>query len=440
MRRLPPAAALFLGYFIISAIGGVLLYLPPMHTGGVSFLNALFTATSAVCVTGLIVVDTATAWTFWGKLVIALLIQIGGLGYMTLGAILFAAIGSKGSLHARKMLAMSLGSSTLSGILDVARKVVLAAVLIEMVALVPLWIVFSLRYGPVVGFGHALFHSISALNNAGFSTFSNSLMDYAGNPVVNVVIVSLIVIGGIGFKVWRDVYHRVIGRVRRFDLHDRIVFMATAVLILGGFVLFLILEPSTQGKVWEALFAAVTPRTAGFNTVDYASLSPFGKLLTTTLMFVGGSPGGTAGGVKTVTAFIILIWLINTLRGRKNVSVFRRTIPQETVIKAFQTFILAIAVLWVWVLLLSLTEREVIHSAGFMNFLFEVVSAFGTVGLSTGSLTKANVSLVADFSVAGRILTMLAMIIGRAGYIVFAASLIRMAPLPYRYAEEEVLV
>ncbi len=443
MRRLSPAAALFLGYFVVSAIGGLLLYLPPMHYGGVSLLDSLFTATSAVCVTGLIVVDTAKAWTPLGKVVLATLIQIGGLGYMTLGAILFAAIGSKGSLHARKMLAMSIGAPTLSGVLDMARKVVLVAVVMEVVATLPLWIVFLRTYGPVVGLGHALFHSISALNNAGFSTFSNSLMDYAGDPVVNLTVMSLIVVGGIGFKVWRDIYQRLRGNLRRFDLQDKLVFVSTTVLILGAFLLFLTLEPSFEPGstgVWQALFASVTPRTAGFNTVDYASLSPFSKLLTVALMFMGGSPGGTAGGVKTVTVALIFLWLKNTLQGREDVFVFHRTVAREVVIKAFQTFILAIAILWVWTTLLSLTEMEVVKRSGFLNFFFEIMSAFGTVGLSTGSLTKANVSLVADFSTTGRILVMLAMIIGRAGYLVFAASLIRTVPSPFRYAEEEVLV
>ncbi len=443
MRRLSPAAALFLGYFVVSGVGGLLLYLPPMHDGSVSFLDALFTATSAVCVTGLIVVDTAKAWTPLGKAIVATLIQIGGLGYMTLGALLFAAIGSKGSLHARRMLAMSIGAPTLSGVLDMAKKVVLVAVIMEVIATLPLWLAFLPTYGPIVGFGHALFHSISALNNAGFSTFSNSLMDYAGNPVVNLTVISLIVVGGIGFKVWRDVYQRLRGDIRRFDLHDKLVFVSTAVLIVGAFLLFLTFEdafePGRTG-LWQALFASVTPRTAGFNTADYAALSPFSKLLTIALMFVGGSPGGTAGGVKTVTFAIIFLWLKNTLQGREDVTVFRRTIAREVVVKAFQTFILAITVLWVWTMALSLTEKEVMLRAGFLNFFFEIMSAFGTVGLSTGSLSKANVSLVADFSATGRILVMLAMVIGRAGYLVFAASLIRTVAAPFKYAEEEVLV
>ena len=443
MRGLSPAAALFLGYIAVSFVGGLILYLPPMHTGGVSLLDALFTATSAVCVTGLIVVDTAKAWTLWGKVVLALLIQIGGLGYMTLGALLFAAIGSKGSLRARRMLAMSLGAPTLSGILEMAKKVVIAAVIVEGVAVLPLWLAFSGRHGVWGGLGHALFHSVSALNNAGFSTFSNSLMDYATSPTVNLVVMALIVIGGIGFKVWRDAYHHFRGNLRRFDLHDRLVFLSTALLIGGSFLLFLLFEPSMGpgvGRGWQALFAAITPRTAGFNTVDYAQLSPFSKLLTVGLMFVGGSPGGTAGGIKTITVTVIFLWLLNTLQGRENVFVLRRTLPQEVVVKAFQTFILAIAALWLWTLVLSVSERSVIEGAGFLNFLFEVVSAFGTVGLSTGSLTKANVSLVADFTVFGKILVMLAMIIGRAGYLVFAASLIRTVPSPFKYAEEEVLV
>jgi len=426
-------------------VGGVILYLPPMHTGGVSFGDALFTATSAVCVTGLIVVDTATAWTPLGKLVLATLIQIGGLGYMTLGAVLFAAVGAKGSLRARRMVAMSLGAPGLGGVLGLARKVVVAAIVVEILAVFPLWLVFGRDFGVLVGLGHAVFHSISALNNAGFSTFSTSLTAYASEPLVNVVILLLIVVGGIGFKVWRDVWAYARGSLRRFDLHDRLVFTATVLLIVGGFLAFLLFEPAVrEGGVsamfWKSLFAAITPRTAGFNTVDYSQMSPFGRVLTMGLMFVGGSPGGTAGGIKTVTAAVVFLWLLNTLKGRENVFVFKRTLPRSVVVKAFQTFILAIAVFWIWLLLLSLLEGRVIERAGFLNFTFEVMSAFGTVGLSAGSVSKANVSLVADFSFAGRILVMLAMIIGRAGYIVFAASLIRTVRSPFKYAEEEVLV
>jgi len=411
-----------------------------MHTGEITLLDALFTATSSICVTGLIVVDTAKAWTPVGKAVLALLIQIGGLGYMTLGAILLVAVGSKGSLKARQMMAMSMGASGLEGILLLARKVVLIAVLIEILATFILWIAFLKGHDPLTALGHALFHSISALNNAGFSTFSNSLVDYATDPIVNLTVITLIVVGGIGFKVWRDVWNRIRSRLKRYDLHDRLVFSSTLILIVGGFLAFFLLEPTTEWNFWQALFAAITPRTAGFNTVDYAHLSPFGKLLTVGLMFVGGSPGGTAGGIKTVTAAVVFLWLINTLQGREDVFVFKRTLPRNVIVKAFQTFILATSAFWLWMIVLSLSEGEVIRSTGFLNFMFEIMSAFGTVGLSTGSLSKANVSLVADFSTFGKVMIMLAMIIGRAGYLVFAASLIRAVRSPFKYAQEEVLV
>ncbi len=439
MRRIPPAALLFLGYALISTVGGVILHLPFMHRGEVSFFDALFTATSAVCVTGLIVVDTATAWTFWGKAFLAVLIQMGGLGYMTLTALLLAAVGSKGSLSVRKMVAMSVGSLEIGGVIGLAKRIVLTALLFELLFVIPLFLAFSGDFSLPAALGHAIFHSISALNNAGFSTFSNSLMDYALNPTVNLSIAFLIVWGGIGFKVWRGIYERIRGRRRRLDLHEKLVVLSTSVLVILATLTFYTLVPQTD-SVWTSLFAAITPRTAGFNTVDYSSMSPFGRFATMVLMFIGGSPGGTAGGVKTITVTLIVLWLISTLRGQDRVVAFKRTVSEGAVVKAFQTFVLAIFSVLTFTLILLLSEREVVERVGFLNFSFEVISAFGTVGLSTGSLSTPNVSLSADFTPFGKALIMLAMIIGRAGYLVFAASLIRTRPTLFKYAEEEVVV
>ncbi|MEO0139395.1 MAG: potassium transporter TrkG [candidate division WOR-3 bacterium] len=437
--RLSPAATLFLGYIIISFIGGILLYLPFSHKGDLTFVDALFTSTSALCVTGLIVVDTATKYSIFGKTIIAILIQIGGLGYMTITALLFAALGSKGSIYARKLILATLGSGDLGIIIRFATTIVFISLLIELLAVPFLFIPFLKHHSPIEALGHAVFHSISALNNAGFSTFSNNLMDYANDPLVNITIMTLIVLGGLGFKVWGDIYNFVF-KGKMITLHDKLVISTTAILILVPFLLFFLLEGQTRGSIWKSLFASITPRTAGFNTVDYSQMSPFSLLLTSTLMFIGGSPGGTAGGIKTVTFAIVVIWIYQTLQGKIHISAFKREIPTEVVVKSFQTFVLGISTLWLWAIILSFTERDVISGVGFIRFLFEIFSAFGTVGLSTGSMTVPNASLVADFSTFGKLMIILAMIIGRAGYLIFAASLIQPKRVRFRYAKGEVIV
>ncbi|MEO0214793.1 MAG: potassium transporter TrkG, partial [candidate division WOR-3 bacterium] len=320
-----------------------------------------------------------------------------------------------------------------------ATTIVFISLLIELLAVPFLFIPFLKHHSPIEALGHAVFHSISALNNAGFSTFSNNLMDYANDPLVNITIMTLIVLGGLGFKVWGDIYNFVF-KGKMITLHDKLVISTTAILILVPFLLFFLLEGQTRGSIWKSLFASITPRTAGFNTVDYSQMSPFSLLLTSTLMFIGGSPGGTAGGIKTVTFAIVVIWIYQTLQGKIHISAFKREIPTEVVVKSFQTFVLGISTLWLWAIILSFTERDVISGVGFIRFLFEIFSAFGTVGLSTGSMTVPNASLVADFSTFGKLMIILAMIIGRAGYLIFAASLIQPKRVRFRYAKGEVIV
>ncbi len=437
--RLSAATTLFVGYIIISLLGALLLYLPISHNGDISFIQALFTSTSAICVTGLIVVDTSAKFTLIGKIILAVLIQMGGLGYMTITALLFAAIGSRGSLYARKLIITSIGYGDFGVIIRFATGIFFASAIMETIGAIILWVSFLKDYDVLTSLGHALFHSISALNNAGFSTFSTSLMDYADDPMVNITIMSLVILGGLGFKVWSDFYGYIKYR-RKFGLHDKLVMYSTLILISVPFLLFFLFEKETSGDVWKSLFASITPRTAGFNTIDYSSLSPFSLILTSTLMFIGGSPGGTAGGIKTVTFAIVVIWVIQTLRGNLTISIFKRSIPTQAVVKAFQTFGLAIITMWLWLLVLSFSEKELIDKVGFLRFFFEIVSAFGTVGLSTGSITTPNVSLSADFSTFGKFMLMMAMIIGRAGYIIFAASLIQPKRVHFRYAKGEVMV
>jgi trk system potassium uptake protein TrkH len=433
VRKPSPALVIFLGYIIISFLGGLILYLPISHNGDLSFLDALFTSTSALCVTGLIVVDTPTKYTLFGKTVISLLILLGGLGYMTLTAFILYAMKTRGSLYARKLVVETLGTGKLGGILSFASNIVLYSLIIQALAILPLFLSFIRESNTFDALFNSIFHSISAFNNAGFSNFSNSLMDYSEDPVVNLTIMALIVIGGIGFKVWTDV------KERKLTLHSKIVILTTLILIALPFLFFYTFEEQTRGSILKSLFASIT-RTAGFTTVDYSKFSDLSLFLTMTLMFVGGSPGSTAGGIRTVTLALVFLWVINTLRGNRNVVAFKREIPQEVIVRAFQTLVLAVFLIWLWIFALSISEREILEKVGILRLSFEVISALCTVGLSTGSITTPNVSLSADFSLFGKIMIMSAMIIGRAGYLVFATSLITPRKVNYRFAKGEVVL
>jgi len=434
VRKPSPALVIFLGYIIISFVGGLILYLPISHKGALSFLDALFTSTSALCVTGLIVVDTPTKYTLFGKTVISLLILVGGLGYMTLTAFILYAMKTKGSLYARKLVVETLGTGKLGGILSFASNIVLYSLIIQALAILPLFLSFIRESNTFDALFNSIFHSISAFNNAGFSNFSNSLMDYSEDPLVNLTIMALIVVGGIGFKVWTDV------KERKLTLHSKIAILTTLILIALPFLFFYTFEEQTKGSILKSLFASITPRTAGFTTVDYSKFSDLSLFLTMTLMFVGGSPGSTAGGIKTVTLALVFLWVINTLRGNRNVVAFRREIPQEVIVRAFQTLVLAVFLIWLWIFTLSISEREILEEVGILRLSFEVISALCTVGLSTGSITTPNVSLSADFSLFGKIMIMSAMIIGRVGYLIFATSLITPRKVNYRFAKGEVVL
>jgi trk system potassium uptake protein TrkH len=433
VRKPSPALVIFLGYIIISFLGGLILYLPISHNGDLSFIDALFTSTSALCVTGLIVVDTPTKYTLFGKTVISLIILVGGLGYMTLTAFILYAMKTKGSLYARKLVVETLGTGKLGGVLSFASNIVLYSLIIQTLAILPLFLSFIRESNTFDALFNSIFHSISAFNNAGFSNFSNSLMDYSEDPVVNLTIMALIVIGGIGFKVWTDV------KERRLTLHSKIVILTTLILIALPFLFFYTFEEQTRGSILKSLFASIT-RTAGFTTVDYSKFSDLSLFLTMTLMFVGGSPGSTAGGIRTVTLALVFLWVINTLKGNRNVVAFKREIPQEVIVRALQTLVLAVFLIWLWIFALSISEREILEEVGILRLSFEVISALCTVGLSTGSITTPNVSLCADFSLFGKIMIMSAMIIGRAGYLVFATSLITPRKVNYRFAKGEVVL
>ncbi|HEY6101951.1 MAG TPA: TrkH family potassium uptake protein [bacterium] len=434
--ELNPAQTIVGGFAGVILVGALLLSLPVATEAGISpsFLTALFTATSATCVTGLVVVDTATHWSMFGELVIMGLIQIGGLGYMAVATLLAMLLGRRIGLRERVALQESHNLYTLGGIIRFTRAILLLTLTIEGVGAVLL----ALRWIPQFGLGrgiyYALFHSVSAFNNAGFDLMGGfrSLTAFVGDPSVSLIIAALIILGGLGFTVLMDLV-----RPRRVNLHAKVVLTTTAVLIGLGTVLVLAIEarnPATLGplglpqKILAAFFQSVTPRTAGFNTVDIGRMYEPTLVLLIVLMFIGASPGGTGGGIKTTTFVVPLAVIKAMLRGRQDAEMFHRRLDPVVVYKAVTIAFVGVAFVVTMAVLLSISER-----IPFIPAAFEVSSGFGTVGLSTG--------ITPSLSTMGRIIVMLTIFSGRVGLLTLAFALTRrQQPANYRFPEERILV
>lgn len=453
-RHLSPPG-LFVASFatlIAIATSGFLL-LPGLYTGTpLGFLDALFTSTSAVCVTGLIVVDTATYFTIWGQLWILLFIQLGGLGLITLTTVIIGALGRRLSLRSEVLIVPQLdayrcASFDISSIAISAAKFTLA---LEAVGAFLLWLQFLPDFGPLEAAWHATFHAVSALCNAGFSTFSTSLVDYADRPGVPLVISVLIVLGGLGylttdelFRWWRS---RKQNMPRRLSSHSLAVVVTTLVLLALGTLSFTAFEwhgvlgqLGIFGKLANAWFMAVTPRTAGFNTVSYAEITNGSAFLTILLMMVGGSPGSMAGGFKTTTLAIVVALAIARVRARRHVELHGRTLPEGTVERTVSLVLVGSSVILTSIFLLNVSDNSdgeiTAHRAAVLPLIFEVVSAFGTVGLSMdvtptlGAFAKSWLTVL--------------MFLGRVGPLVFFAALsfkTSSAPKGMRAAREDVIV
>ena len=414
------------------------------------WMDAAFTATSAVCVTGLIVVDTATYFTPVGQAFILVLIQLGGLGMITFTTVIIAALGRRLSLRQQ---ALAPSSGDIIPDLDyrrLTRDVVLFTLAIEAIGAILLYILWVPRFGWSGAAWPALFHSISAFCNAGFSTFSDSLVSFQAAPYTLTVIMALIVVGGIGFLVLEELYLRARaeekGRRVRLSLHSRLVLVTTAVLIVGGWIPFTAFEWSVTFrdmpdwvKVLNGLFLSVTARTGGFNAIDYGEAAVNTNFLTMLLMFVGGSPGSTAGGLKTTTIALVALLAWSRFRGRTVVHLWNRSIPEESVQRAVGLVVVGVALITAAVFVYSTSEIGAVgHShadSGFLAYTFEAVSAINTVGLSMGT--------TAELSPFGRWFTMLLMFLGRVGPMTFAAAL-ALSATPHagslRDAQEDVVV
>jgi len=428
MKKLNPPKVVLLSYIILIFVGAILLFLPISTTKNISFLNALFTSTSAVTVTGLIVLDTPKDFTLFGQIVIIFLIQIGGLGYMTLMTFFLITFGRKNtSLKGQMVLAEALNSPGLSGIFVFLKRVLIIVFGIEFLGILLLFCIFFKENSFLRALWLSIFHSVSAFNNAGFSLFSDSLMQYKSNISLNFIIAGLIIFGGVGYYVIIDIYQYLKNKNNKLSTHTKIVCISTLALIFGGTLGILLSEFHHYKGLWMygwfdrilvAFFTSISARTAGFNTVDLATFSPSTLFLIVILMFIGASPGGTGGGIKTVTASVIYLAIINHLKGYSKTVVFKKTIDNQTIFKAMM--ILSLAFTFVSIITLIIIRLE---NKTFITALFEIVSAFATVGLSVG--TKAGLSLVSDFSNFSKILVILTMLVGKVGILSFAIAISR---------------
>ena len=416
--RLSPVRLIALGFFLVIFVGAGLLCLPVAYKGEApGFLNALFTSTSATCVTVLVVRDTYTGWTLFGQLVILFLIQLGGLGFMTVFTLISSALGRRMGLYDRKVLMQSAGNISLGGVGSLISRIIPFTFVFEGVGA----LLLAIRFVPEFGWGRGLyfsvFHAISAFCNAGFdlmgvrSPFS-SLTAFVDDPLVTLTISALIVIGGLGFLVWRDLAANRF-RWSKCQMHTKLVLTTTGTLVLGGWLLFLGLErnASLEGlsigeKLLASFFEAVTPRTAGFNTTDLNAMSESGNLLTNVLMLIGGSPGSTAGGIKTTTIAVLVLSVLASSKGYTRVNAFRYSIARDMLRQASSIVFIYLGMSLAATMALCVFDPITLKQA-----MFEVNSAIATVGLSLG-ITPA-------LSAASRIVLIILMYAGRIGGLSF---------------------
>ncbi|WP_373599579.1 TrkH family potassium uptake protein [Paraclostridium bifermentans] len=446
VSRLNPSQIMVIGFATVILIGAILLSLPIATQTGerIPFLDALFTSTSAVCVTGLVVVDTATYWSTFGQVVIILLIQVGGLGFMTIST-LFALITKKRiNLKERLLIQESLNQIDLSGLVKLSRYVLLMTFTIEGIGALILSTVFIPEFGIIKGIWYSIFHAISAFCNAGFDLMGTvsgpftSLTKYVNNVTISITISGLIILGGIGFPVILDVVKN--KKPSKFNIHTKVVLVSTAVLILVGMIFILAVEytnPKTlgslslKGKLLSSFFQSVTTRTAGFNTIDLTLLHQGSLFVMILLMFIGAAPCSTGGGIKVTTLSTIILSVRSFLFGKEDIEVFERRVSLSTVRKSIGVFFIGMAAVLIGIVMISLTENsfDLIESA------FEVVSAFATVGLSIGG--SPNLTIV------GKILIMLYMFMGRVGLLtIFLALMSKNSGKKQviRYPEGKIIV
>ncbi len=430
LSRLPPPLILSILYAILIVLGAAVLKLPAFHTVPITWSDAIFTSTSAVTVTGLVVIDTGADLTLLGQMVVAFLIQMGGLGLMTFAVLILGALGLPVGITGKLYLREDLNQSSMHQLSTLVVTILKVVVICEIAGALLLCLTFVPEYGLWRGLWEAVFHSISAFNNAGFSTFPDGLVPYATDPVVNTVIPALFIVGGIGYVVLQDIFSR--KRWQAWSLHTKIMLVGTAVLIPWSVAMFAFLEwnnPGTLGqfdsiaaRLTVSWFQGVTTRTAGFNTTDIAALHDSTAMMFISLMLIGGGPTSTAGGIKVTTFVVMIIATVAFFRRQQQLHAFGRSIALDQVLKVMALTAISVILVFVGVFLLTAS-----HDGHFLDISFEVASAFGTVGLSRGYTGE-----LSDF---GRAVIIAIMFLGRVGPLTLGFFLATRVTPRVRYPE-----
>lgn len=433
-----PELIISLSFLILILIGAILLTLPIASKSGksIGFINALFTSASASCVTGLVVVNTTSYWSVFGKFVIILLIQMGGLGTMLIISLVSLILGRKIGLTERLLIKEGAGLYSYSGIVKLSKNIIIFSLVVEFIGASVLYIRLNQIYGAFTGLIYSIFHSISAFCNAGFDIFGNSLVDFKGDLVINLSIAFLIIIGGLGYSVFYDIYKS--RRFRKLALHSKVALTITAFLILFGTISFYLLENkeismhgfTQKEKILSSFFMSVTSRTAGFNSLNIGLMKGSSVVLTILLMFIGASPASTGGGIKTTTFGVLVMSTFSVLRGDEEVSIFKKRIPMEVILRSITIFFFASGIVLFVSMVITLIEGEKFF---FLDILYETVSAFGTVGISRG-ITP----FLSNFS---KIILTFLMFIGRVGPTTVALGLLKRKNKKLtKYAKGKIIV
>ena len=425
-KRQPPGRLITMGFAAVILLGALLLLMPFSVREGVSvsFIDALFTSTSAVCVTGLIAIDTAEHFTAFGQGVVAALIQIGGLGVTSVGVGLMIAAGKRVSIKGRLLVKEALNIDSYKGIVRLVKSVLLMTLCFEAGGAILSFLVFSRDYPPAHALGISIFHSIAAFNNSGFDILGgmHNLIPYQSNLLLNLTTCTLIFFGGLGFLVILDLLKQ--RRFRKLSLHSKVVLITSAVLLLFGTLLL----KATENISWlGAFFQSVSARTAGFSTYSIGAFTNAGLFVLCILMFIGASPGSTGGGIKTST-FFVLIQATRSMYSKKTANAFHRSISKQNISKACMLTILSGTVVCLATFFMCVFQPEY----SFIQLFFEVVSAFGTVGLSTG--------ITPELSIAGKMVIILVMFIGRLGAVTLLSIWINHPEPNTRYSEETITI
>lgn len=438
-EKLSPSRKLIIAFFTAILVGSILLMMPFSLAKGhrISFLTSLFTVTSAVCVTGLSVIDISKVLSPTGQIILIVFVQLGGLGIMTFSSIIFLLIGKRISYRERVLLAEERNAESGGEVVNFIKSILATVFIIESIGAAILTFEFLKEMPLEKAIFYGIFHSISAFCNAGFSLFTDGLEGYAKNPILNLTVMYLIIIGGIGFSVINSFILVVRKNINRFTLTSKVAILISIILTFGGAVLFFLLEysnPNTIGnmgfldKILASFFQSVTTRTAGFNTVPMGSLTSGTVFMFCLLMFIGASPGSTGGGIKTTTLGVIVFYVIGIVRGKENIDIYNRRIDWEILNKALAILVISISYVSVIILLILMTDNF-----KFEETIFEVISAFATVGLSMG--------ITADLNIFSKILIIITMFIGRLGPLTFALALGEKKKKELiKYPKEDILV